>query len=96
MFFKVKPKITMWQVYIVKCSDGKLYTGITKCLKRRLAQHNSGNGGRFTKFRSPVKLVYHRRVLNRSFALINEARIKKLSREEKLALVKSLRRTGKK
>ena len=48
----------MWTVYIVKCKDKKLYTGITNDLNRRLKEHNSGNGGRFTKFRKPMGVMY--------------------------------------
>jgi len=66
----------MWHVYIIECKDDKLYTGITNNLNRRLSEHNLGNGGRFTKFRRPVKLVYYREVLNKSEALKKEIEIK--------------------
>jgi len=79
----------MWHVYIIECKDEKLYTGITNNLNRRLSEHNSGNGGRFTKFRRPVKLVYYQEVLNKSEALKKEIEIKKLARSEKLSLVRS-------
>lgn len=79
-------KNLIWHVYIVQCKDNKLYTGITSDLNRRLAEHNSGHGGHFTKFRNPVKLVYCQEVLNRSEALKREAEIKKLSRSEKIEL----------
>ena len=78
----------MWQVYIIECKDSKLYTGITNNLNRRLSEHNSGRGGRFTKFRRPVKLVYHQEVSNKSEALKREIEIKKLARSEKLSLVR--------
>ena len=78
----------MWHIYIIQCKDSKLYTGITNDLNRRLAEHNSGHGGRFTKFRKPVKLVYCQEVPNRSEALKREAEIKKLSRSEKVDLVR--------
>ena len=77
----------MWTVYIVKCNDKKLYTGITTDIDRRLTEHNSGKGGRFTRFRTPVKLVYKEKVASRSEALKREAAIKKLSRPEKLSLI---------
>ena len=77
----------MWYVYIIRCKDSKLYTGITTNIARRLDEHNSGHGGRFTKFRKPVKLVYSKKVHNRSSALKKEAAIRKLKRSEKLALV---------
>ncbi|MDD4982192.1 MAG: GIY-YIG nuclease family protein [Candidatus Omnitrophica bacterium] len=76
-----------YYVYMIECKDGKLYTGITNSLERRLKDHNSGNGGRFTRFRAPVTLVYTAEVLNRSEALKREAAIKRLTRKEKVALV---------
>ncbi len=86
---KEVPKGFMWHVYIIECKDDKLYTGITNNLNRRLSEHNSGHGGRFTKFRRPIKLVYHQEVLNKSEALKREIEIKKLARSEKLSLVRS-------
>jgi len=80
----------MWSVYIILCKDNKLYTGVTNDLNRRLLEHNSGHGGRFTRFRRPVKLVYYREASSKSTALKDEAEIKKLSRKEKLDLVGSL------
>jgi putative endonuclease len=78
----------MWHVYIIRCKNNKLYTGITNSIERRLAKHNSGKGGRFTRSWKPVKLIYTKKVRNRSSALKREAAIKKLSRSEKLDLVK--------
>jgi putative endonuclease len=78
----------MWHVYIIKCKSNKLYTGITNNIERRLAKHNSGKGGRFTRSWKPVKLIYSKKVRNRSSALKKEAAIKKLNRNEKLDLVK--------
>jgi len=83
------PNLFMWNVYIIQCKDGKLYTGITNNLNRRLSEHNSGHGGRFTKFRKPVKLVYYQILPTRSKALKKEIEIKKLNRCEKLELVRS-------
>ena len=79
----------MWYVYIIQCKDDKLYTGITNDLDRRLKEHNSGYGCRFTKFRKPVKLVYSQTLPNKQEALIREIEIKKLKRNEKLKLVRS-------
>ncbi len=76
-----------WHVYIIQCKDSKLYTGITTKLEKRIRAHNIGNGGRFTKFRGPVKLLYNEGVLTKSDALIREAQIKKLPRPKKLALI---------
>ena len=80
----------MWYVYTIQCKDGKLYTGITNDLNRRLAEHNSGQGGRFTKFRAPVQLMYYQRAKTKSEALKREMKIKKLKRSEKLDLIRSL------
>ncbi|MDD5432054.1 MAG: GIY-YIG nuclease family protein [Candidatus Omnitrophica bacterium] len=77
-----------WHVYIIECKDGKFYTGITKDLKRRLREHDSGNGCKYTSCRAPVKLVHSEKALNRSRALKREAQIKQLSREAKLKLIK--------
>ena len=79
----------MWQVYIIECSDKKLYTGITNDIGRRIEEHNSGKGSRFTRVRAPVKLVYNQEAASRSAALKREAEIKKLSRTDKLDLILS-------
>ena len=79
----------MWHVYIVQCRDGKLYTGITNDIDRRLKEHNESIGSRFTRVRNPVKLVYCQKAATRSFALKREAEIKKISRHEKLNLISS-------
>ena len=60
-----------WHVYILKCKDGKLYTGITNNLSRRIKAHNSGNGCRYTKYRAPVKLLYSEEVPDKPAALIS-------------------------
>ncbi len=78
-----------WYVYILECSDGTLYTGITKDTTRRLKEHNNGTGARYTRTRSPVKLVYKTGEKNRSEASRLEYRIKKLSRKQKLLLIKT-------
>lgn len=78
----------MWYIYILECKDKTFYTGVTASLKRRLREHNtSGLGARYTKGRRPVKLVYSRRRKDRSAALKEERRIKKLSREGKLKII---------
>jgi putative endonuclease len=80
----------MYYLYIIKCADKTLYTGITTDLKRRIIEHNSSKlGARFTSSRRPVKLVYSKKFKNRSIASKEEARIKKLKRIEKLKLVKN-------
>lgn len=78
----------MYFVYILKCADQTLYTGITTDLDRRIKEHNSLKlGAKYTKVRQPVQLVYSASFANRSEASIEEARIKKLSRSEKLDLL---------
>lgn len=77
-----------WYIYIIECSDGKLYTGITNNLKRRIKEHNSANGCKFTKCRTPVKLCYNQLVKSRSEALKEEARIKDLPRLKKIEFIK--------
>ena len=75
-----------WQIYIIECRDGSLYTGITIDLEKRLAAHNAGKGAKYTTSRRPVQLVYHEGAANRSEASKRENAIKKLNRNDKLAL----------
>lgn len=79
----------MYFVYILKCKDSSLYTGITTDLVRRLAEHKSGAGAKYTRSRKVGKLVYSERKRNRSTASRREAQIKGWTRAEKLAFVKS-------
>ena len=74
--------------YILKCSDGSLYTGWTNHLKERVAAHQSGQGAKYTRSRRPVELVYWECFPTRSEAMRREAVIKQMAREDKLALVK--------
>ncbi|MFA6520356.1 MAG: GIY-YIG nuclease family protein [Candidatus Paceibacterota bacterium] len=81
----------MYHLYILKCADGTFYTGITTDLKRRVEEHNSSNlGAKYTHGRRPVKMVYFKKFKNRSTASHEEARIKSLSRFDKLKLVDKL------
>lgn len=73
-----------WYVYILKCSDGTLYTGITNNLEKRIKQHNEGKGAKYTMGRGPVALVKYFTQLTKGDALKLEYRIKQLSKEEKL------------
>ena len=77
-----------WSVYILRCGDGSLYTGISNDVPARVDRHNDGRGARYTRSRLPVKLVWRRRVKDQSAALKLEAAMKKLSRGEKLLLIK--------
>lgn len=76
-----------WYIYILECSDGTLYTGITTDVNRRLLEHNSGKGAKYTKTRRPVVLKALFEARNRSEASKEEYRIKQLSRTEKLKLL---------
>lgn len=80
-----------WSVYIVRCADGTLYTGIARDVARRIAEHNSDNrlASRYTRSRRPVALVYREAAPTRSAASRREHEIKRLSRVEKLALTKN-------
>lgn len=76
-------------VYIIKCSDNTLYTGITTDVKRRIQEHNSSDkGAKYTKLRRPVELLYTENSENRSSASKREYAIKKMSRLQKLKLIK--------
>lgn len=79
----------MYFVYILECGDGSLYTGITTDLGRRLAAHQSGKGGRYTRARKVVKFVYMEEHPNRSSASKREAEIKSWKKGRKLGLIKS-------
>ncbi len=79
-----------WLVYILRCSDGRLYTGITNNMDRRLKMHNGGTGARYTRVRRPVELVYQENGLTRSQALTRECGIKAMSRAKKENLITKL------
>ncbi|MEA3354591.1 MAG: GIY-YIG nuclease family protein [Campylobacterota bacterium] len=77
-------------VYILECSDGSLYTGITKDVTKRLDEHNSSDkGAKYTKARRPVKLLYQEPSSDRSTASKREYEIKKFTRSKKLQLIKT-------
>ena len=78
-----------YYLYIARCADKTLYTGITTDLARRLDEHNDGvAGAKYTRARRPVRLIYSKRFKDRSKASHAEAAVKKLSRVQKLALVR--------
>ena len=77
-----------WKLYILRCGDGSLYTGITTDVPKRLEAHRSGKGAKYTRGRSPMELVYEEECGDHSAALKRELEIKALSREEKLNLIK--------
>lgn len=74
-------------VYILRCSDGTLYTGWTTDLKHRVAVHNSGKGAKYTRSRRPVELVYHEEYSDKIEAQRRERAIKKLTRAKKEKLI---------
>lgn len=78
-----------WFVYMVRCSDNTLYTGITTNLERRMKEHNEDNkkGAKYTRVRRPVQLIYSEERTDRSTASKLEASIKKLTKKQKLALI---------
>ena len=76
-----------WCVYILKCSDGNLYTGISNNLSKRIDIHNSGKGAKYTKSRLPVTLVYLEHTHDKNSSLKREIEIKKLTRSEKIELI---------
>ena len=77
----------MWYLYILRCKDGSLYTGITTDMEKRLEAHRSGKGAKYTRGRAPLELVYTEECGEHSTALRRELEIKTLSREEKLKLI---------
>lgn len=82
-------KRSVYHLYILRCADGTLYTGITTDLARRVGEHNGSRfGAKYTRARRPVKLVYSKSFRSRSKAARQEARVKQLSRREKLALIR--------
>jgi putative endonuclease len=79
----------MYYIYILKCSDGTLYTGSTNDLKKRLHTHNTGKAGaKYTKARRPVEMIYSEKFRTKSMALKREWEIKGMKKGEKLDLIK--------
>ena len=84
-----RKKRAAWSLYILKCGDGTLYTGITTDVERRAEQHNSGTASRYTRSRLPVKVLHHEPCRGRSSALKKEYALKQFSRTEKEAYIKA-------
>lgn len=79
----------MYYIYILECSDNSLYTGITTDLERRISEHNTSDlWAKYTRVRRPVKLVYFEEMENRSLASKKEIEIKKMTKKQKLELIK--------
>jgi len=77
-----------WFVYILRCADGSLYTGITKDVNRRCEQHNAGTASRYTRGRLPASVVYQESQATQSLALKREAAIKAMSRQQKELMIR--------
>jgi putative endonuclease len=77
----------MWKVYILECSDLTLYTGISNDVEKRIDTHNKKKGAKYTKTRTPVKLVYQQSFETKSLAAKEEWRIKQLTRNQKIILI---------
>lgn len=84
----------MWFVYLVECSDGTLYCGISNDVENRVCKHNTGKGAKYTSSRIPVVLVYKEKADDRSSASKREYVIKRLSRVQKLLLIESFNITN--
>jgi predicted GIY-YIG superfamily endonuclease len=80
---------SQWYLYILRCKDNTLYTGITTDVEKRLEAHRSGKGAKYTRGRAPLELVYRECCGSHSDALKREAEIKKLSRQSKELLLKT-------
>ena len=82
--------MAIWHVYILRCGDGTLYTGISSDVEARLAAHRAGKGARYTRGRAPFELVYQEAVGTQAEATRRELAIKRLSLDRKLELISSL------
>ena len=83
-----------WVVYILRCADGSLYTGITNDLDRRMSEHEAGQGAKYTRGRGPLVLVYSENCEGRGEASKRENEIKSLRRDQKLELIAGKRTVG--
>lgn len=81
-----------WCVYMIECSDGTLYTGISNDVNRRVLTHNKGKGAKYTKTRLPVALKWLSECEDRANASKEECRIKKLTRKQKIQLINEIKR----
>ncbi|MCU0608847.1 MAG: GIY-YIG nuclease family protein [Chitinispirillaceae bacterium] len=81
-------KIKIWHLYIIRCADSTLYTGISCDVGRRFARHVSGRGAKYTRTRGPLQLVYTKKIGSQGDALKKEYQIKRLSKKKKEELVR--------
>lgn len=87
---KRRTKKEKWFLYILRCNDLSLYTGVTKDIEKRFEVHAQGKGARYTRTRLPLELVYQETCKTRTAALIRECAVKTLPRVKKLALIKGV------
>ena len=80
-----------WFLYILRCKDLSLYTGITNNLEKRFKKHSDGKGARYTRTRLPLEMVYHESCKSRTAAMVRECAMKALPKKKKLALVEYFR-----
>ena len=85
---ELKAKTRGNYTYMVKCRDGTIYTGWTTMLERRISEHNSGKGAKYTRSRRPVELIYYEENPSKQQAMRREYEIKKMTRKQKIELVK--------
>jgi putative endonuclease len=85
---KRRKKGEPWFLYILECSDGSFYTGVTKDIDRRLSEHNKGTASKYTRLRLPVELRYTEECAGRAEALVRECQVKALPRKKKEELVR--------
>lgn len=81
--------VTMWYLYILRCKDDTLYTGITTDVEKRFEAHQSGKGAKYTRGRGPLELVYREQCGSHSDALKRECEVKKLTRQQKQELLEN-------
>jgi len=96
MNIKTKKKSKVWVVYILRCSDDSLYTGMTKNIEKRFAAHSQGTAAKYTRSRRPVKLLAKSVKMDRSDAMRLEIKIKKLPKAKKIAALKKIAGRNKK
>jgi len=87
--FSASSPASVWSLYILECSDGSLYTGVTNDIDRRFLAHQEGKASRYTRTRRPVALVYREECGSRSQALSRECAVKSLSRRQKDELIRT-------
>jgi len=83
--------IVEWFIYLVRCSNGNLYTGISTDVTRRFAEHQAGKGAKYLRGKGPLELVYQKKIGTRSEALKAEIKVKNMARSAKIAMLRNAR-----